>query len=147
MRKTNKFFTLFLLLSVAISGCSLLPGGAARRRSKSTEEEVADTYDPKIREIYDLYLANGGTLTYEEWLESVKGEKGDKGDRGDEGAAGPQGPQGIQGATGPQGPQGEQGQPGKDGSDGQTPYIGQNGNWWIGNTDTGVLAEGIFEGG
>ena len=142
MRKTNKFFTLFLLLSVAISGCSLLPGGAARRRSKSTEEEVADTYDPKIREIYDLYLANGGTLTYEEWLESVKGEKGDKGDRGDEGAAGPQGPQGIQGATGPQGPQGEQGQPGKDGSDGQTPYIGQNGNWWIGNTDTGVLAEG-----
>lgn len=27
-------------------------------------------------------------------------------------------------------------------SDGQTPYIGSNGNWWIGNTDTGVKAAG-----
>ena len=23
-----------------------------------------------------------------------------------------------------------------------TPYIGENGNWWIGDTDTGVLAQG-----
>lgn len=30
---------------------------------------------------------------------------------------------------------------GKDGVDGQTPYIGKNGNWWIGNEDTGVKAE------
>ena len=27
------------------------------------------------------------------------------------------------------------------GNDGLTPYIGANGNWWIGNTDTGVLAD------
>lgn len=27
-------------------------------------------------------------------------------------------------------------------SDGQTPYIGENGNWWIGTTDTGVKAAG-----
>lgn len=26
--------------------------------------------------------------------------------------------------------------------DGKTPYIGTNGNWWIGTTDTGVKAEG-----
>ncbi|MBE6608493.1 MAG: hypothetical protein E7633_08045, partial [Ruminococcaceae bacterium] len=26
--------------------------------------------------------------------------------------------------------------------DGQTPYIGENGNWWIGDTDTGVKAAG-----
>ena len=25
---------------------------------------------------------------------------------------------------------------------GKTPYIGENGNWWIGNTDTGVTAQG-----
>ena len=31
---------------------------------------------------------------------------------------------------------------GKDGADGLTPRIGSNGNWWIGNTDTGVKAEG-----
>lgn len=31
---------------------------------------------------------------------------------------------------------------GEKGADGQTPYIGTNGNWWIGNTDTGVQAQG-----
>ena len=31
---------------------------------------------------------------------------------------------------------------GTDGQDGKTPYIGVNGNWWIGTTDTGVRAEG-----
>ena len=29
------------------------------------------------------------------------------------------------------------------GADGDTPYIGENGNWWIANSDTGVKAEGI----
>ena len=33
-------------------------------------------------------------------------------------------------------------QAGADGKDGLTPYIGENGNWWIGNVDTGVCAEG-----
>lgn len=28
------------------------------------------------------------------------------------------------------------------GQDGLTPYIGANGNWWIGNADTGVNASG-----
>lgn len=45
----------------------------------------------------------------------VTGEKGDKGDKGDIGTAG---------------------------GDGLTPYIGDNGNWWIGTTDTGVKAQG-----
>ncbi len=31
---------------------------------------------------------------------------------------------------------------GSDGANGKTPYIGSNGNWWIDNTDTNVLAEG-----
>ena len=46
------------------------------------------------------------------------------------------GPQGEQGEIGPQGPQGD---PGKDG---KTPYIGSNGNWWIGDEDTGISAQG-----
>lgn len=29
------------------------------------------------------------------------------------------------------------------GVDGQTPFIGENGNWWIGNEDTGVKAQGV----
>ena len=31
---------------------------------------------------------------------------------------------------------------GKDGADGVTPHIGENGNWWVGDTDTGVSAKG-----
>lgn len=34
------------------------------------------------------------------------------------------------------------GDAGKDGEDGLTPYIGENGNWWVGDTDTGVSAKG-----
>ena len=48
---------------------------------------------------------------------------------------GPQGPQGIPGEVGPTG---EKGDPGEDG---KTPYIGDNGNWWIGDVDTNVKAE------
>lgn len=31
---------------------------------------------------------------------------------------------------------------GPPGPPGDTPYIGENGNWWIGDTDTGVPASG-----
>ena len=34
------------------------------------------------------------------------------------------------------------GDAGKDGKDGATPHIGENGNWWVGDTDTGVSAKG-----
>ena len=37
---------------------------------------------------------------------------------------------------------GEAGQDGASGKDGNTPVIGENGNWWIGGTDTGVKAAG-----
>ncbi|MBQ4557818.1 MAG: leucine-rich repeat domain-containing protein [Clostridia bacterium] len=37
---------------------------------------------------------------------------------------------------------GNSGTNGTSGEDGLTPYIGENGNWWIGTTDTGVKAEG-----
>lgn len=42
---------------------------------------------------------------------------------------------------------GRNGKDGKNGKDGQTPYIGSNGNWWIGNKDTGVSATGQGTGG
>ena len=34
------------------------------------------------------------------------------------------------------------GLPGRDGQPGTTPRIGDNGNWWVGNTDLGVKAQG-----
>lgn len=71
----------------------------------------------EIYSVYQTYVAyaeaNGTTpLTYEEWLKTIKGENG------------------------------KDGLNGKDGADGQTPFIGENGNWWIGSTDTGISAKG-----
>lgn len=61
---------------------------------------------------------------------------GDQGSNGAAGDPGPQGPQGPQGETGPQG------DPGPDGADGVTPTIGENGNWYLGETDTGKPSRG-----
>lgn len=38
-----------------------------------------------------------------------------------------------------------QGKPGPKGDPGDTPYIGENGNWWIGGNDTGAYAEGTTD--
>lgn len=53
-----------------------------------------------------------------------------RGNNGQPGEPGPQGERGLTGATG------------APGEDGVTPHIGGNKNWYIGNTDTGVCAEG-----
>lgn len=72
----------------------------------------------------------------EEWIYSTsllgmtgpQGPKGEKGERGLQGKIGEQGPQGIQGPQGDRGPSG------------YTPYIGDNGNWFINGQDLGVAA-------
>ena len=53
------------------------------------------------------------------------------------------GADGRDGADGKNGKDGTNGQNGSDGEDGKTPFIGENGNWWIGEIDTGVKAAGI----
>ena len=70
------------------------------------------------------------------------GESGEKGEKGDTGAIGPSGPQGAQGEAGEKGDPGEKG---KDGAAGVTPHIGINGNWWIGEVDTGVFVGAYAE--
>jgi hypothetical protein len=57
----------------------------------------------------------------------AQGPKGDKGDPGIDGMDGIDGIDGVDGI---------------DGLDGEIPNIGENGNWWIGDTDTGVPARG-----
>ena len=59
------------------------------------------------------------------------------------GADGRDGADGINGKDGADGKDGTNGQNGSDGADGNTPFIGENGNWWIGDIDTGVKAAGI----
>ena len=64
----------------------------------------------------------------------AKGETGDKGAKGDIGD------------TGAKGEKGEKGEDGKDASsvgiDGIVPNVGENGNWWVGDIDTGIPAKG-----
>lgn len=68
------------------------------------------------------------------------GSSGAPGSSGVSGSQGEIGSPGEPGIEGPSGPPGEEGVPGTSGSDGDTPYIADNGNWWIGQTDTGVFA-------
>lgn len=96
-------------------------------------------------------------------LQGIKGDKGDKGDPGDTptigsngnwwiggvdtgipatGSSGSDGADGSDGKDGQDGKDGKDGKDGEDGKDGLTPYIGSNGNWWIGTTDTGIKAAG-----
>lgn len=48
----------------------------------------------------------------------------------------------ARGRDGKDGSDGADGKDGADGQDGSTPYIGDNGNWWINGEDTGVKAQG-----
>ena len=63
--------------------------------------------------------------------------------KGADGRDGIDGKDGINGRDGADGKDGTNGQNGTDGKDGNTPFIGENGNWWIGTTDTGVKAAGV----
>ena len=69
--------------------------------------------------------------------------KGLDGRDGADGKDGINGKDGIDGKDGAAGKDGTNGINGSDGADGNTPFIGENGNWWIGETDTGVKAAGI----
>ena len=64
---------------------------------------------------WEISYDNGVTWTAYAQATGDKGDKGDKGDQGDKG---------------------DKGDPGL------IPYIGVNGNWWLGATDTGVAAAG-----
>lgn len=90
---------------------------------------------------YELAQALGYEGTVEQWLDSLRGKDGK------DGAPGADGKDGIDGKDGANGINGADGAPGKDGEDGLTPFIGDNGNWWIGETDTGIHASGGGGGG
>ena len=81
---------------------------------------------------YTITLTNGTTYTF-----TVT-----NGTNGTDGKDGANGKDGVDGKDGTNGTNGVDGKDGTDGEDGQTPYIGENGNWWIGDTDTGVKAAG-----
>ena len=67
---------------------------------------------PRGKSAYEVAVENGFSGTETEWLASLKGEPG------------------------------APGAPGKDGAPGKTPYVGDNGNWYIGADDTGKPSRG-----
>jgi hypothetical protein len=73
---------------------------------------------------YEIWLDLGNEGTEQEYLASLKGE------------------QGIQGEPGAPGDKGDDGKDGAPGADGITPHIGPNGNWFVGDIDTSIKAEG-----
>lgn len=76
-------------------------------------------------------------------IQGERGEKGDTGAQGEQGIQGEKGEQGIQGLRGEKGDQGVKGDigaKGEQGENGLTPYIGEDGCWWIGNYNTNVKA-------
>ena len=157
MKKANKLLALGLLsLTLSLASCG--------------EETPSSSLDDEIHQIYAAYQENGGTLSYEEWLSSIKGEKGDPGEKGEKGEDGKPGKDGTSvtsialtsssdnvdtytitysdGTTstfkvtnGKDGAQGIQGEPG---ANGHTPAItiGENGNWFIDGADSGFSAKG-----
>ena len=72
--------------------------------------------------------------------DGADGQDGRDGKDGEDGEDGRDGKDGQDGKDGLNGQDGEDGEDGEDGKDGLTPSIGDNGNWWIGDTDTGVQA-------
>ena len=90
------------------------------------------------------------TGSYNDLIDRPTLTKGDKGDQGIPGTPGEPGASAYQiaKANGFDGDESAwleslRGIPGKDGINGTTPRIGENLNWWIGNIDTGIRAEGI----
>ena len=94
---------------------------------------------------YEIAKENGCTLSEVAWLASLKGADGQNGSNGksayetakDAGlttaATEAEWIESLKGAAG---------ETGQDGRDGDTPFIGENGNWWIGSVDTNVKAAG-----
>lgn len=62
--------------------------------------------------------------------------------KGADGAPGKDGPAGAPGKDGADGKPGAAGAHGAKGADGITPHIGDNGNWYVGNTDTSKPSRG-----
>ncbi len=94
----------------------------------------------------ELYGADGkdglNGVDGKDGINGIDGKDGTNGIDGKDGTNGVDGKDGTNGVDGKDGTNGIDGKDGINGADGKTPFVGENGNWWIGTTDTGVKAEG-----
>ncbi len=111
-------------LVAAINEAAKSGGGSGGGKDGTGIESI--TYkgeDESGGNVYTVLLTDGSSYD----ITAPKGAKGDKGDKGD---------------TGSPGAKGDKGDTGSPGADGVTPTIGDNGNWYIGSTDTGKPSRG-----
>lgn len=108
-------------MSIAVK--TSLPSAGSTEGAVITKDDISVTEEtspsasagedlPRGKSAYEVAVENGFNGTETEWLASLKG------------------------ATGAPGADG------KDGTDGKTPYVGDNGNWYIGADDTGKPSRG-----
>lgn len=108
-------------MSIAVK--TSLPSAGSTEGAVITKDDISVTEEtspsasagedlPRGKSAYEVAVENGFNGTEAEWLASLKGEPG------------------AAGASG------------KDGTDGKTPYVGDNGNWYIGADDTGKPSRG-----
>ncbi|WWU66144.1 hypothetical protein QJR26_07155 [Clostridium baratii] len=123
-------------------------------------KELAQRVEDKINEIPEQgppgengitpHIGENGNwfIGNEDTGKPSRGKDGKQGPPGHDGEIGPQGLPGRDGDVGPVGPQGIPGLNGRDGErgpkgdNGITPHIGDNGNWFIGDDDTGKPSRG-----
>ncbi len=86
------------------------------------------------------YVSYDGGQSWTSLGVNATGADGKDGADGKNGIDGKDGKNGVDGKDGDKGDKGDKGDAGKDGKDGLAPSIGENGNWWIGEKDTGVKA-------
>ena len=126
MRKVFKFVTtiLILLLSLSLTSCK-----DNNNLEVNYVVDIKKTESVGLKDIYTIYYKDGST----EKFEITNGANGQDGKPGIDGKPGENGQDGMPGINGVDG---------KPGIDGKTPHIGENGNWFIGDYDTGISATG-----
>ena len=142
---TTKYCVTFRRIAVVLT-LIISVGVLSACRGPAGENGIDGMDGSNGKSAYELAVENGydGTLT--EWLETLAGKNGVDGKSAYEVAV----ENGYSGTVeewlaslvGKDGSAVEKGDKGEDGKDGQTPFIGENGHWWIGDTDTGVKAAG-----
>lgn len=115
--------------------------GRVARNAETAETAAADAAASAQSAGADAVKAEAALKALEDGIAAgdFRGEKGDKGDKGDPGGeADPAAVQKIVDDYLKANPP----QAGADGKDGITPTIGENGNWYLGDTDTGKPSRG-----
>ncbi len=132
MGKKSKFAMAMAGIGLCV-GSAFMLGGCNWDKNKTTNEQ--------IYAIYETAVDNGYTGTYQEWLDSIKGEKGAKGDPGKDGSVVTIGEDGYWYIDGVKT---DVLALGKNGADGQTPTISisTDGYWVINGTKTDAKAKG-----